>query len=143
MEALQHEKKPDEDEVYFNFINSLKSEITKETYKLNIKLFMDYCNVIKYSDLLIITEPQKQIIKYLIWLREKGLSSNSISTRLNAIYHFYEMNDVTLNRKKINMFKGQFARRVIDRAYTHYEISKVLTISDLRMKILFSIGMKL
>jgi site-specific recombinase XerC len=110
MEALQHEKKPDEDEVYFNFINSLKSEITKETYKLNIKLFMDYCNVITYSDLLIITEPQKQIIKYLIWLREKGLSSNSISTRLNAIYHFYEMNDVTLNRKKINMFKGQFVK---------------------------------
>jgi len=43
MEALQHEKMLNEDEVYFNFINSLKSEITKETYQLNIKLFMNYC----------------------------------------------------------------------------------------------------
>lgn len=40
MEALQDEKTLQEDEVYFNFINSLNSEITKETYKLNIKLFM-------------------------------------------------------------------------------------------------------
>jgi len=73
MEALQDEKTLNEDEVYFNFINSLKSEITKETYQLNIKLFMNYCNVTKLSDLLVITEPQKQIIKYLISLREKGL----------------------------------------------------------------------
>lgn len=31
MEALQDEKTLNEDEVCFNFINSLKSEITKET----------------------------------------------------------------------------------------------------------------
>jgi site-specific recombinase XerC len=110
MEALQDEKTLNEDEVYFNFINSLKSEITKETYQLNIKLFMNYCNVTKVLRSYDNNEPQKQIIKYLIALREKGLSSNSISTRLNAIYHFYDMNDVTLNRKKINMFKGQFTR---------------------------------
>lgn len=142
MEALQDEKTLNEDEVYFNFINSLKSEITKETYQLNIKLFMNYCNVTKFSDLLLIPEPQKQIIKYLISLREKGLSSNSISTRLNAIYHFYDMNDVTLNRKKINMFKGQFARKVIDRAYTHDEIHKIVNASDLRMKIAILLHLK-
>ena len=56
MAALQensNEKTLNEDEVYLNFINSLKSEITKETYQLNIKLFMNYCNVTKLSDLLI------------------------------------------------------------------------------------------
>jgi hypothetical protein len=65
MEALQDEKTRDEDEVYFNFINSLKSEITKETYQLNIKLFMNYGSVTKMSDLLVIMEPQKQIMKKL------------------------------------------------------------------------------
>lgn len=69
-------------------------------------------------------------------LREKGLSSNSISTRLNAIYHFYDMNDVALNKKKINMFKGEYSRKVVDRSYTHEEIKKVLDVSDLRCKVI-------
>jgi hypothetical protein len=40
-------------------------------------------------------------------LRKRGLASNSISTTLNGIFHFYEMNDVILNKKKINMFKPE------------------------------------
>jgi hypothetical protein len=73
--------------------------------------------LVELSDLLKL-EVQNCIIKYLIALREKGLSSNSISVRLNAIFHFYEMNDVVLNKKKIKKFKGEFSRKVIDRAYT-------------------------
>lgn len=44
------------------------------------------------------------------------------------------MNDVPLNKKKINMFKDEFSRRFSDRAYTYEEIKKLLDISDLRMK---------
>lgn len=44
------------------------------------------------------------------------------------------MNDIPLNKKKINMFKGEFLRWVSDRAYTYEEIKKSLDISDLRMK---------
>lgn len=44
------------------------------------------------------------------------------------------MNDVFLNKKKINMFKGEYARKVIDRAYTHEQISKMLDVSDLGAK---------
>jgi integrase len=69
-------------------------------------------------------------------LREKGLASNSISTMLNGIYHFYDMNDVPLNKKKLNMFKGEFARKVVDKAYTHEQISNILNFSDLRMKVM-------
>ncbi len=91
---------------------------------------MAFCDIEKLSDLLSI-EPQKQIVKYLMSLREKGLSFNSI--RLHAIYHFYEMNDVPLNKKKINMFKGEFIKSV-DMAYTNDEIKKILDVSDPRMK---------
>jgi integrase len=80
--------------------------------------------------------PQNQIVKHLMSLREKGLSSNSISTRLNAIYHFYDMNDIPLNKKKINMFKGEYSRKVVDRAYTREEIKKILDVSDLRSKVI-------
>jgi integrase len=134
MSILNHNKETvKEEEVYFNFINSIKSEVTKKVYEYNIKSFMKFCNVTKLSDLLAI-EPQKQIIKYLMSLRERRLAFNSLSIKLKTIYHFYEMNDVILNKKKINMFKGEFSRRVVDRAYTHEEIKKILDVSDLRMK---------
>jgi hypothetical protein len=44
------------------------------------------------------------------------------------------MNDIALNKKKINMFKGEFTRKISDRAYTYEEIRKILDISDLRVK---------
>jgi integrase len=126
-------KNQETEEVYFNFINSLKSEVTKKEYEREIRLFMKFCDVSKLSDLVTVTEPQKQIIKYLMSLKERGLSYNSISLALYAIYHFYEMNDIPLNKKKINMFKGEF-KKTSDRAYTYEEIKKILDISDLRMK---------
>ena len=64
-----------------------------------------------------------------------NLASNSITSRLNPIFHFYEMNDVSLNKKKIKMFKGEFFKKSRDRAYTYQEIKKILDVSDLRMKI--------
>jgi len=132
MSILKQNKNQDED-AYFNFINSLKSEVTKKEYEREIRLYMKFCNVSKLSDLLSIVEPQKQIIKYLMSLKERGLAYNSVSLALYAIFHFYEMNDIALNKKKINMFKGEF-KKVSDRAYTHEEIKKILDISDLRMK---------
>ena len=133
MTSIQQD--PDkEEEVYFNFINSIKSDITRQNYQLHVNLYLKFCNLSKLSDLLTIQEPQKQIINYIMSLRKRGLASNSISTMINAIYHFYDMNDVVLNKKKINMFKGESSRKVTDRAYTHDEISKILNVSDLRMK---------
>jgi nucleotide-binding universal stress UspA family protein len=92
---------------------------------------MEFCDINKFEELI---GRQNQIIPYLMSLREKKLSYNSISTRLNAIYHFYDMNDVSLNKKKIKMFKGEYIRKVVDRAYTREEIKKILDVSDLRSK---------
>ncbi len=39
-------------EVYFNFINSIKSDVTKRIYEDNVKLFMKFCNVSDLVDLL-------------------------------------------------------------------------------------------
>jgi integrase len=133
-------------EVYFNFINSIKSPVTKRIYEDNVKAFMKFCNVSDLVGLLKI-DAQRHIIKYIMSLRESGLASNSITVRLNSIFHFYAMNDVVLNKKKINMFKGEFSRKVIDRAYEHPEISKILQVSDLRMKVIIllmaSTGMRI
>jgi len=120
----QNQKTNDEEEIYFNFINSIKSETTKRVYDRDLKFYLNFCGLNKMSGLLEIKDPQRQIINYIMHLRKKGLASNSVSTMLMGIYHFYEMNDVPLNKKKINMFKGEFSRKVIDRAYTDKEIKK-------------------
>ena len=130
MSSLVKQEQQKED-VYSNFVNSIKSDVTKKVYEYNLRLFMEFCGINKFEDLI---GRQNQIITYLMSLREKKLSYNSISTRLNAIYHFYDMNDVFLNKKKIKMFKGEYTRKVVDRAYTHEEISKMLDVSDLRAK---------
>jgi integrase len=128
---IQQQGQTKEEDVYSNFINSIKSAVTKKIYQYNLRLFMEFCNINKFEELI---GRQNQIIPYLMSLREKKLSYNSISTRLNAIYHFYDMNDVSLNKKKIKMFKGEYIRKVVDRAYTREEIKKILDVSDLRAK---------
>ncbi|TLX67392.1 MAG: hypothetical protein E6L03_06850 [Thaumarchaeota archaeon] len=134
MSVIQEGSK--EEDVYFNFINSIKSEVTKKIYEYNIKIFMRFCCIKNFYNLSIMQNPQNQIVNHLMSLREKGLSTNSLSTRLKAIYHFYDMNDIPLNKKKINMFKGERSRKVVDRAYTHDEIKRILDVSDLRSKVI-------
>ena len=136
MSILKHNPVKNEEEIYFNFINSIRSDDTKKTYEQGIKWYLKFSNLSKLSELFCFADPQKQIIEYIMSLRKKGLSTNTISTRLLGVYHLYEMNDVILNKKKINMFKGELIRRVVDRAYRHDETSKVLDVSDLRMKVI-------
>ncbi len=120
-----------QEDVYLNFVDSIKSDVTRKIYEYNLRLFMEFCGVDKFEDLI---GQQNLIITYLMSLRGKKLSFNSISTRLNAIYHFYDMNDITLNKKRIKMFKGEYTRKVVDRAYFREDIKKILDVSDLRAK---------
>ena len=74
----------EEEDVYLNFVNSIKSDVTKRIYEYNLKLFMEFCGIDRFEDLI---GQQDKIIAYLMSLRERKLTFNSISTRLNAIYH--------------------------------------------------------
>ena len=122
------------DRIYSNFINSLKSEETKIKYDHCIKNFMTFVDQKDYSGLLKINV-EERIIDYILQLRKLNLSSNTIRTRVASIYHFYAMNDVILNKTKINKYHGEFRKVVKDRPYTHEEIHRLLQIADLRMKI--------
>lgn len=39
-------------DTYSNFINSIKSDVTKKIYEYNLRLFMEFCSVHKYEDLI-------------------------------------------------------------------------------------------
>jgi len=58
-------------DVYLNFVNSIKSNVTRKIYEYNLRLFMQFCGVDKFEDLI---GQQNQIIAYLMSLREKKLS---------------------------------------------------------------------
>jgi integrase len=64
--------------------------------------------------------------------------------------HFYTMNDVTLNRKKIARFMGEKKRGLRSEqghAYTREQIAEILTVCDERTKaiilLLTSTGMRI
>lgn len=57
-----------ENEVYLNFINSIKSDVTKQIYEYNLRLFMEFCEFADFDDLI---GQQDKIIPYLMSLREK------------------------------------------------------------------------
>jgi integrase len=122
---------------YDNFVNTIKSEVTLECYNNAIKRFMLYLNITDVNNLLILSkdplEIQQKIINYILYLKkDKGLSAVSIAQYIACIIHFYAMNDVTLNRKKIGRYIPEHIRKQKDRAYTIQEISRLLEFCDLR-----------
>jgi integrase len=68
------------------------------------------------------------------------------SLRMAAVVALYSINDITLNRKRLNKFLGPKQRALKDRPYTTEEITKMLNVSDERMRvivlILTSTGMR-
>jgi len=77
---------------------------------------------------------------------EDGLSSSSTKLFLAALVHFFSINDVMINRKKISKFLGDSENKYEYRSYTIDEISKILSVQDERGKaavlLLASTGMR-
>jgi integrase len=118
---------------YDNFINTIKSKESRVTYHYNLQQFMKFLGITN-PELLLNIEVEQSIKEYIISFRDK-VSPATLHNRIASIYHFYDMNDIVINKRKISKFKAEFRRVRIDRAYTHEEIAKILEVADLRMKV--------
>jgi integrase len=68
-------------------------------------------------------------------MKEKeGLSYSTIHSTLASIVHFFEINDVSINKRKLNKFKGENIAKFEYRSYTHEEINTILSWVDERAK---------
>ena len=68
-------------------------------------------------------------------MKEKqGLSYSTIHSTLASIVHFFEINDVSINKRKLNKFKGENIAKFEYRSYTHEEINTILSWVDERGK---------
>jgi integrase len=137
------------EEAYYNFINSLNSEYTKKFYKFCLEKFLSHYDIDLLSFLKL---PQQDItnlvIKYLV---DRKISRGYKKLVVSSIKHACEINDIVINWKKIKRFinseKTGNETNGRDRGYTHEEIKKILDFVDQRIKtailILASTGMRI
>jgi hypothetical protein len=118
-------------EAYFNFVNSINSDVTRKNYEYCLSRFLKYCNL-DLDSLLKLSQQELSnfIIKYLVSQR---ISSQYKTVIMATIKHACEMNDVILNWKKLKKFiKSEKTDNEIngkDRGYTHEEIQKILSLN--------------
>jgi integrase len=111
------------------FYESIRSVETRRVYSAYLKKYAE-----QYD--LRVTDPraiESMIIQFIISLK-KEKSYSAIRNYVSAVLAYYKINDVVLNTAKINKFMPSETRVRKDRAYTHDEISKFLSIADERMR---------
>jgi integrase len=125
------------------WLEGYNSPHTKKAYKIHLSLFCKYHNT--DPDFLVQLKSEQiktMVIDYIIHLKKVAkqtsekqkpgeLSVNSIKTYLAGIQSFLESNDIVLNWKKIAKYYPEQVTNNL-RAYTKEEISKLLSIGDLR-----------
>jgi len=108
------------------FLDSIKSDETRKHYSCYLDKFLDYSG----NNL-----TENKVIEFILQLKKEGKSFTAIQNYLAPIKLYYSINDIALNIKKIDRFLPEQKRKRKDRAYTHEEISKLLSIADDRMKV--------
>jgi site-specific recombinase XerD len=90
-------------ESYFNFINSLQSDVTKIGYRRALIRFMQYFQI-KDTDTLVKLPRQDietYLTKYIHYQKESNRSRSSMELTMFAVNHFCVMNDIVINIKNI------------------------------------------
>jgi hypothetical protein len=122
---------------YKNFVNAIKSPATRVGYENSLRRYLNYLRLTKLDDLLIhASNPryiESQVIDYIMSLRESGLAYSTIQFLITAIFTFYQINDITLNKKKVSRYLGECKRVAKDGAYTTEQIQVALQTADARM----------
>ncbi|MGN6630256.1 MAG: hypothetical protein ACTHKJ_10365, partial [Candidatus Nitrosocosmicus sp.] len=126
---------------YILFISSLKSDHTKLKYDTCLQKYLKHSynsNVESLFDVLS-KDPkviENDIIQQLIEMRKNDFSFSTISVYVSALYHFFSINDIILNRKKMSKFIGEQNNKYEYRSYTREEISDLLSLCDERGKVI-------
>ena len=128
-----------------NFLNSINSKATRKMYQFCFQKYTEFANDNLITDSKTI---ENQLIDFLLYLKNRGLASKSVKSYFCAITHYYTMNDIVLNRKKITKFIDTDERKKHkNAAYTTEQIHKLLDVCDERTKAIVllyvSTGMRL
>lgn len=126
-------------DVVYSVTDGIESPATRKKYKYNLKLFMDHFDFNSETELLENKDPryiEGMIIRYIKTLSENNLKHETIHNKIAPILHFYEINDVILNKRKIRSFNVGDRSMREDEAYTHDQIRMILAKCDVRSTVI-------
>lgn len=133
---------------WIRFKRAINSKATFSVYKNSMKVFMQFTRVDNDPDQLLLGSNEQiedSIMGFIAVQKGDGLSSSMINTRLAAIKLFYDMNRRPLAWRMIRRTVGTTMKHK-DRAYTREEIQKLLSVADIRGRViillLVSTGMR-
>jgi integrase len=134
--------------------DGLRSKHTKTNYRLTFNQFLK--DGAHTTDLQVLLDYKPRILEsmvigYIEGLRDKGRAHKTIQLHCAAIFHFFEMNDVSLIKRKIMRFvpPDESDATNTDKAYTVEEIRRILDqgCTDTRTKaivlLMVSAGMRI
>lgn len=120
------------------FVSSIKSEETKKMYLYQLSRFVKYYKLRDMDSILTIEPKQLQIMieDYVMYLGRR-ISGNSFSVPINALCSLIELNDITLNWKKIKKLIPSRVKLTGEEAWTTENIRLMLAATkELRNKAL-------
>ena len=89
-------------QAFFNFINSLGAQHTRESYRFCLEKFLSHYGIDLLSFLKLLQQDiTNLVIKYLV---ERKISRGYKKLVTSSIKHACEINDIVLNWKKIKKF---------------------------------------
>jgi integrase len=124
-------------ELWDNFLGSIRSEATKKQYASIMKIFLKFCGFTQWTQLAKLDRKalQQRIINYTQAKKKNGDTAHTSNVHMSAIRHFCEYNDLPpLNWKILRSYSGEHVKSIKDRAYTIEEIRKMMEFTDLRGK---------
>lgn len=119
--------------------DGLKSKQTAKVYRSTFKGFIKYLQNIDLKVLLDFRPDiiESKVISYLEYLRDtRKLSFWTIQVHYSAIHHWFDINDVVLNSRKIKKFLPSDESYRDDRPYSVEEISRILDKCDIRQRVI-------
>lgn len=128
--------KQEEERIYSNFIDSLRSPVTKEMYAIALKHYMKFHGLTTYSQLITMSRDQifESIKSFILSMVERGCSTPNMDCHIYALKNFYDMNDIEdIRWHKLKRFRGEETEPHESRKYEHEEIQTLINICDLRM----------
>ncbi|MFZ0894842.1 MAG: tyrosine-type recombinase/integrase [Candidatus Nitrosopolaris sp.] len=144
-------------EAYSNFVDSLRSAASRRTYTYCLRYYMAFRNSgdldsIIAADLENPKLAEAKLKDFILTIRQQHkISQAYLNLTMASLRHLYNMNDVLLNWKKLSKFRFIMEEsnadcQKKDRAYTHEDIQKMLSVASTKMKamvlLLASSGMR-
>jgi integrase len=135
--------------------DGVESSYTKKGYHL---AFNDFLRTLGWNQdpealrVLLDLKPsiiESRIINYIKSLKERKLSASTIRIYCSPIFHFFEINDVHINTRKIKRFfpLDESEHYSTDRPYSVNEIKQILDKCDIRSRVIIllmaSTGMRI